>query len=117
MTTSERISYVEKNHGQMKLSEIAAHLGTTTGKAAFIKMQIDVAAGTVKPITGRTPKEIVNRTVAARKRADEYSSWGWLSARTGISEPKLKKMCAGKYQVFGSRIATERASKRKPVKK
>ena len=78
--------------GNDAVKDVAADLGLTPGKTAFIKMQILVADGTVKSIKGRTERETIARVIAARKKADNYSSWGWLSARTGISEITLKKM-------------------------
>jgi hypothetical protein len=99
--------------GTDHVKDVAKALKLTPGKTAFIKMQILVEDGTVAPITG-SPAQVLAKTIAARKRCNEYSSWGWLAARTGMNEGTLKKNVAAtkKIQVKGSRIAIERAAKR-----
>ena len=92
MSTNDHIQIVRERmiDGSDAVKDVAEALGLTPGQTAFIKMQILVADGTVKAIKGRTERETIARVVAARKKADNYSSWGWLSARTGISESALK---------------------------
>jgi hypothetical protein len=99
--------------GNDHVKDVAKTLKLTPGQTAFIKMQILVEDGTVKKITG-TPAQKLAKIVSARKRADEYSSWGWLAARSEMSEGTMKKLVAEKksYPVFGERIATIRAAKR-----
>lgn len=105
--------------GTDAVKDVAADLGLTPGQTAFIKMQILVADGTVKPITGRTEREVIAKVVKARKKADNYSSWGWLSARTGINEGQLKKAvdATKKVTVYTGRhetIVHDRLAKRSP---
>lgn len=114
MSTIDRIQVVRDRmvNGDDHVKDVAVSLGLTPGKTAFIKMQILVEDGQVKKIDG-TPAQVIARTIAARKKADEYSSWGWLAARTGMNEGTLKKACAKKeYPVFGDRIVEHRAAKR-----
>lgn len=111
MTTTDKIAFVREN-ADLPLPKLAEAMKCTNGKAAFVKMLIAVEDNPSLRLEAKTPTGIIGKTVTARKKADAYSSWGWLSARTGISEPKLKKMCEGRYEVFGSRIATERAAKK-----
>lgn len=99
--------------GDAHVKDVAKKLKLTPGQTAFIKMQILVEDGAVKRIDG-TPAQKLAKIVSARKRADEYSSWGWLAARSGMSEGTMKKLVAEKknYPVFGERIAQIRAAKR-----
>jgi hypothetical protein len=82
-----RTRMVESND---RVKDVAADLGLTPGQTAFIKMQILVNDGTVPTIKGRTERELIAKVARARKKADNYSSWGWLSARTGMPEGELK---------------------------
>jgi hypothetical protein len=92
---------------------VAKDLGITSGKAAFIKMQLMVEDGNVPAIKFKNPDDMVTKTVAARNKADEYSSWGWLSARTGVSEPSLKAaVAAAGHNIAGEKIAKKTASTR-----
>jgi hypothetical protein len=92
---------------------VAKDLGITSGKAAFIKMQLMVEDGNVPAIKFKNPDDMVTKTVAARNKADEYSSWGWLSARTGVSEPSLKAaVAAAGHNIAGEKIASIRKANR-----
>lgn len=76
-------------------SEIGTELGITPGKAQFLNMLHLVAEGEVKAYPKNRLKD--EESIAAlvkeqRERADQYSSWGWISARSGISEPTLKRI-------------------------
>jgi hypothetical protein len=113
-----RTRMVESNDS---VKDVAADLGLTPGQTAFIKMQILVADGTVPAIKGRTEREIIAKVAKARKKADDYSSWGWLSARTGINEGQLKKAvdATKKVTVYTGRhetIVHDRIAKRSPKK-
>jgi hypothetical protein len=112
MTTSDRIQIAAEND-QLKLGELKTQMGLkTTGRAAFMKMLLEVQRGNVPAITG-SPKQVVQRTIAARKKADKYSSWGWLSARAGVNEGTLKKhVAAAGYPVYGDRIVATRSAKK-----
>jgi hypothetical protein len=112
MTTTDRIALAAERN-DAKLAELAAAMGLkTNGRAAYMKMLAAVQCGEVKPITG-SPRQVTQRVIAARKRADRHSSWGWLSARAGISEGTLKKqVAAAGYPVYGERIAQIRSSKK-----
>ena len=113
MTTAQKTVRELLVDGDAHVQDVAKKLKLTPGKTAFIKMQILVEDGVVPAITG-TPAQKLAKIVTARKRANEYSSWGWLAARSGMSEPTMKKMVAEKknYPVFGERIAQIRAAKR-----
>ena len=76
-------------------SEIGAELGITPGKAQFLNMLHQVAEGNVSAWPKAAHKE--EATIAAqikkdRDAANEFSSWGWIAARSGISEPTLKRI-------------------------
>jgi hypothetical protein len=115
MTNSDATQIVRDRMvtGNDHVKDVAKSLGLTPGKTAFIKMQILVADGEVPKIEG-TQAQIIARTIAARKKADDYSSWGWLAARTGKPEGALKVAVAKteRIQVKGSRIVKDRAAKR-----
>jgi hypothetical protein len=76
-------------------------------------MQHRVAEGEVPTIsTNGNSDAVVKRLVTARNKADEFSSWGWLSARSGLTENVIKKMLldAGEYEPKSSNIAAVRAA-------
>jgi hypothetical protein len=73
-------------------STIGEDLGITPGKAQFLLMLHKVATGEVKRLPFRNDDELAAKIAKARDAADEFSSWGWISARTGVSEPKLKRL-------------------------
>jgi hypothetical protein len=100
-----RTRMVESNDS---VKDVAADLGLTPGQTAFIKMQILVADGTVPAIKGRTERELIAKVARARKKADDFSSWGWLSARTGMPEGQLKKTvdATKKVKVYTGRQQT-----------
>jgi hypothetical protein len=68
-------------NGDEKLAAVAKDLKITSGKAAFLIMQYRVAQGEVPAITGKTDEALLKAVNAARLKADEHSSWGWLAAR------------------------------------
>jgi len=73
-----------------KWSEITEALGIPAGKAMFLEMKAQVAAGEVKPISFKDDADLTNKIVKARN--EDLLSWGQISARTGVSEGKLKKL-------------------------
>lgn len=97
-------------------SEVAAELNITPGKAQFLNMLHLVAEGDVKPIRFRNDEELTAKCQAARAAADEYSSWGWIAARTGVSEGKIKGLLAeaGTYVPKSENISIVRADKTDP---
>jgi hypothetical protein len=119
-TQAERRSQVQQRvvEGGESAATVAKDLGITPGKAAFIAMQVRVENGEVAKIAGKTDEQLIKNTVAARAKADQYSSWGWLSARTGVSEPALKsKVAAAGHSVAGEKIASVRKANRPAVVK
>ena len=110
MTQNDRIHLAGTS--DLELAKLAAKMGLkTNGRAAYMKMLFAVQNGDVPAITG-TPKQVIRKVITARKKADQYSSWGWLSARAGMNEGTLKKAVAeAGYPVFGDRVATTRAAK------
>lgn len=105
-------------------AEVGAELSITPGKAQFLNMLHEVAEGNVPTIsTSGNEDAVVKRIAAARAKADEYSSWGWLAARTGWSEGKIKTLleASGDYTPRAENIAAVRAgtngTTKKPAKK
>jgi hypothetical protein len=109
----EQWNYVEAHYldGDESLSAVASHLSITSGKTAFIAMQIRVDRGEVPKIVGKDDETLLKNIHAARAKADEYSSWGWLAARSGKSEGFIKNGLeeAGLYEPRAENIATKRA--------
>lgn len=94
-------------------SQIAEELSITPGKAQFLMMLHKVAEGEVPKITFRNDGELTTKAAAARRKADEFSSWGWIAARTGVSEGKLKGLLeeSGDYVPKSENISIVRAEK------
>lgn len=95
-----------------KWSEIATKLHITSGKAQFLFMQHCVAEGEVSAIRFKQGDEasLIAGIRKAREANDAHSSWGWIAARTGVSEGKIKSLAeeAG-MPVKGSNVAVARA--------
>lgn len=98
-------------NGDEKLSAVAASLKITPGKAAFLVMQHRVAEGEVPAITGKDDESLLKAINVARLKADEFSSWGWLAARSGRSEGFIKVGLEAMelYTPKAENIATKRA--------
>jgi hypothetical protein len=111
---TKNMATVVKMRGQNKpWSEIAEAISTTPGKAQFLMMKHRVAEGEVPTISQNgKPEQVTARLVKARNSADEFSSWGWLSARSGLSEGVIKNMLAeaGSYTPREVNIAAQRAA-------
>jgi hypothetical protein len=111
--SAEQLSAVVSRvvNGDEKLSVVAKDLKITPGKAAFLIMQHRVAEGEVPAITGKNDEALLKAINAARLKADEFSSWGWLSARSGKSEGFIKAGLAkaGLFTPRAENIATKRA--------
>jgi hypothetical protein len=93
--------------------KIAKALKVTPGKAQFLMMLHRVAEGGVPRIsTEGSDKQVAQRIAKARARADEFSSWGWLAARTGRSEAYIKGLLAEHelYTPKAENIAAKRAA-------
>lgn len=88
----QQFAYVEEHYtdGDAKLAEVAKHLNITSGKTAFIDMQIRVERGEVPAIDGEDDETLLRNIAAERGKADERSSWGWLAARSGKPESFIK---------------------------
>lgn len=101
---------VERRGNDEKWGEIADALHITPGKAQFLMMKHEVAEGDVPSIRHRNDAELLAGIRKAREANNEYSSWGWISARTGVSEGKVKAIAteAG-MNVKGSNVAVARA--------
>jgi hypothetical protein len=71
-----------------------------------------VAEGEVPTIsTSGNEETVAKRINTARVKADEHSSWGWLAARTGWSEGRIKTLleAQGMYAPRAENIAAVRA--------
>lgn len=92
---------------------IGEALAITPGKAQFLMMLHRVAEGEVKAIKFKDDDDLAAKIAAEREKAYEFSSWGWISARTGVSEPKLKNLHAeiNGWKPKTENIAIERAKK------
>lgn len=101
-----------------KWGEIAAEHSITPGKAQFLYMQYQVAEGDVPAIRHRNENELVAGIRKAREANNSYSSWGWIAARTGVSEGKVKALAeeAG-IPVSGTNVAVARAEANGTAKK
>lgn len=114
-TVAERRNQIQTRvvDGGETAATVAKDLGITAGKAAFIAMQLRVENGEVPKISFKNDEQMIAKTVAARDKADQHSSWGWLSARTGVAEPTLKsKVAAAGHDVVGTKIASVRKAAR-----
>lgn len=81
---------VEMRRQGQKWNAIAAELKVTEGKAQLLLMQ-----ASVKPkdrIKGRTDKELAARIVKARD--EQALSWGQIVARSGLTQPRARKLYA-----------------------
>lgn len=94
-------------------SEIAADLSITPGKAQFLMMLHRVATGDVKPLRFKDDETLTEQIKKARTAADEFSSWGWIAARTGVSEVKIKRLAEedGFWSPKSENIAVTRAER------
>jgi len=112
-TASQQAAVVKRVvNGDEKLAVVAKDLNITSGKAAFLIMQHRVAEGEVPTITGKDDDALLKNIAAARAKGDEFSSWGWLAARSGKSEGFIKSGLekAGSYKPGAENIATKRAA-------
>lgn len=101
-----------------KMGDIAQELGVTAGRAAYLHMLNEVESGEVGSIsTNGSDEAVAKRIIAARDKQDAHSSWGWISARTGMPEVKVKKLAEEHgAKVKGTHVAKERAEARGPAK-
>lgn len=97
-------------NGGESLSKIAKSIKKTPGQTKFLVMLHTVAHSPKLRITHSTEKELVQGIRAARNAKDEHSGWGWISARTNVSEGKVKALAEANGIAMGN-IATVRASK------
>lgn len=118
--SAEQRQYVIEHYldGDEKLSAVAQHLKITSGKAAFLAMQVQVERGEVPAISAKTDAGLVTAIAQARAKADEHSSWGWLAARSGKSEGWIKSELekAGKYSPRAENVASKRAAAKPATK-
>lgn len=108
---TERI--IELRDAESSWAEIAEELSITPGKAQYLMMLHLVSEGEVPAITFRNDDDLIRKCAAARAKADQYSSWGWISARAGVSEGKIKGLLeeSGDYEPKAENIAAIRAEK------
>lgn len=101
---------LERRGNGDKWGEIASDLNITPGKAQFLFMLHEVAEGNVPAIRHRNENELVTGIRKAREANNQYSSWGWIAARTGVSEGKIKALAeeAG-IPVKGTNVAVARS--------
>jgi hypothetical protein len=99
-------------------SDIAEELSITPGKAQFLYMQAEVARKPKLKIKHTDEDELVEGIREAREANDAHSSWGWIAARTGVSEGKVKALAeeAG-IPVTGTNVAVARAEANGSAKK
>lgn len=104
--------------GDESVGDVARDLKITAGKAAFLIMQHRVATGDVPELKATDDETATKNILAARAKADEFASWGWIAARTGLPESKVKLLAEkGGYKVKGDKVASTRAAaKPKPEK-
>lgn len=109
---------VELRAADQSWSEIAGELNITPGKAQFLMMQHTVSKSPKLRLKHTDDESLVERIVEAREANDAHSSWGWIAARTGVSEGKIKALAteAG-IPVAGSNIAVARAEANGSTKK
>lgn len=117
--TAEQQATIVKRviNGDEKLAAVAKDLKITSGKAAFLIMLHRVAEGEVPTITGKNDEALLRAINVARNKADEYSSWGWLAARSGKSEGFIKTGLEGLglYTPRAENIASKRSESSKPA--
>ncbi len=108
-----RVKVVNLRGAEQSWAEIATELGVTPGKAQFLMMEHLVAEGEVPAITHRNEAELVKKIAAARAKADEHSSWGWLAARASVPHTRLQALMKeqGLYETGTENIAAIRAEK------
>lgn len=105
-----RARVVELREAETSWGEIAEEIKTTPGKAQFLFMQHQVESTPRLRIKHSDEDSLVAGIRAARDAQDAHSSWGWIAARTGVSEGTIKKLAeeAG-MSVKGSNVAVARA--------
>lgn len=105
-----REQVVELRAAEMSWSDIANELSVTPGKAQFLMMQHEVSKNSRLKLRFKDDDELVTRIREAREANDAHSSWGWIAARTGVSEGKIKAVAeeAG-IPVKGTNIAVSRS--------
>lgn len=108
------------NEGE-KLGEIASSLQLYPFQAHQLVALVHVDKGDVPAITGKSEDVLVKRLAAARAKGDEYASWDWLQARSGINKVKIQKLLV-QYghkitDVRNDRKGTARKSAKAPAAK
>lgn len=83
---------LEMREAGKKWQEIADELEITPGKAMFLDMKAAVSASPKLKISWKDDDELAEKITNAR--TEDMLSWGQISARTGLSEGKLKKVFA-----------------------
>jgi hypothetical protein len=87
-----REQVVEMREAEASWADIADELSITSGKAQFLHMQHVVSETPKLKIRYKDEDELVEGIRDAREAEDQYSSWGWIAARTGVSEAKVKRL-------------------------
>lgn len=85
-----QVEVVKMREDGAKWGEIAEALDITPGKAMFLEMKAQVADNPKLAIKWSSDEDLAAKVTAARN--EDMLSWGQISARTGVSEGKLKKL-------------------------
>lgn len=106
----ERVVELRSTDPKTSWGDIAEELSITPGKAQFLMMQHEVETTPKLRIKHTDDDSLVAGIRAAREANDAHSSWGWIAARTGVSEGKVKKVAeeAG-IPVSGTNVAVARS--------
>lgn len=100
--------------GDETAATVAKDLNVSPVKVLVLAGIHRVAVGEVPAIEGKTDASLLKAIAAARNKADEFSSWGWLAVRSGKSEAWIKGELekAGLYEKKAVNIAQARAAAR-----
>jgi hypothetical protein len=95
-TEAESLKLGKTIAARMKKGEtmgaVAADLKLYPFQAHQLLAAVHVANGDVDKIAGKTDDVVLKRLIAAREKADKYSSFDYLQARSGINKAKIRKM-------------------------
>jgi hypothetical protein len=95
-THAEKIKLGKAIIARQKKGETANEIATDLQLYPFQVHQlialVHVDNGDVPAITAKTEDVLVKRLATARLKGDEYASWDWLQARSGINKVKIQKM-------------------------
>lgn len=78
-------------HGETA-NEIATDLQLYPFQVHQLVQLVHVDKGDVPAITAKSEDVLVRKLAAARSKGDEYASWDWLQARSGMNKVRIKKL-------------------------